>query len=231
MSHDHEVEKPVSKERRSTLKFITIISFILGFGSLASLIKSVTPPILEIPEWPRVKVANIRTIKPMTWYLYSYPTTEIPCILIKTGKNVDGGVGPDRDIVSYVMICQHARYYGTIYIPPEINRDPNKLNYLKTVPPDILKLHPEKNLLYCPAHAGVYDLDNGGSVLYGPPFCGLSRAVLEYDEETGDIYVVGLAPPAPPLPGVTQCSIDEEELKRIMLGKKLVSEVVLEEKV
>ncbi|MCS7126035.1 MAG: hypothetical protein NZ929_03905 [Aigarchaeota archaeon] len=231
MSHESKGEDKVSKERRTTLKFITSLSFVMGLGSVASLLKSVTPPVLEIPEWPRIKIANINNIKPLTWYLFTYPTSEIPCILVKTGKSTPYGIGPDKDIVAYVMICQHARYYGTIYIPPREKRDPAKLTYLKTVPPNVLELYPDKNLLYCPAHAAIYDLEDGGSVLSGPPFCSLCKVVLEYDDTTRDIYVVGLAPPAPAVPGVTLCSKDAEELKRIMLGKKLLSEVTLEEKI
>ncbi len=230
LAHEEHGKDEISTGRRTTLKFITALSFILGLGSAAPLLKSITPAILEIPEWPRVRLANIKDIKPKTWYLFSYPTRDIPCLVIKTGKNIPSGIGPDKDIVAYVMICQHARYYGTIYIPPKEERIPEKLTYLKTVPPNILELYPDKNLLYCPAHAAIYDLEKDGEVLAGPPFCSLCRVVLEYDEASGDIYVLGLAPPAPAVPGVTQCSSNPDELKRIMLGKKLVSEVTLEEK-
>jgi Rieske Fe-S protein len=231
LSHIERGEKTVSQERRTALKIITSISFIVSLGSLASLLKSISPVVLEIPEWPRVRLANINGIKLRTWYLFSYPTKDIPCLLVKTGKSLPSGVGPDRDIIAYVMICQHARYYGTIYIPPKEVRDPEKLTYLKTVPPNILELYPDKNLLYCPAHAGIYDLEKDGEVLAGPPFCSLCKVVLEYDEASGDIYAVGLSPPAPAVPGVTQCSNNPEELKRIMLGKKLVTEASLEEKI
>jgi len=231
LSDPEHGEKEVSTDRRTILKLITSLSFILGIGGVASLIKSISPVVLEIPEWPRVKLANISQIKPNTWYLFSYPTKDIPCLLVKTGKSLPSGVGPDKDIVAYVMICQHARYYGTIYIPPKEKRNPEELTYLKTVPPNILELYPDKNLLYCPAHAGIYDLEKDGEVLAGPPFCSLCKVSLEYEEASGDIYAVGLAPPAPAVPGVTQCSSDPNELKRIMLGKKLVSETLLEEKI
>ncbi|MEM4636548.1 MAG: hypothetical protein QXE44_03550 [Nitrososphaerota archaeon] len=227
----HEGGEPVVVERRRALKILTTLSFIFGLGSLLSLLKSVTAPQLEIPEWPKLRLANIKDLKENTWYLFSYPTADIPCILVKLGKAVPEGVGPDKDIVGYVMICQHARYYGTIYIPPKDKRDPNILTYLKTVPPNILELYPEKNMLYCPAHAALYDLEERGSVLTGPPFCSLCRVLLEYDEASGDIYAVSLAPPAPAVPGVTQCSTNPEELKRIMLGKRLLSETLLTEKV
>jgi len=231
LSHVEHGEERASQDRRTALKIITSLSFIVGLGGLASLLKSISPAILEIPEWPRVRLANINEIKLRTWYLFSYPTKDIPCLLVKTGKSLPSGVGPDRDIIAYVMICQHARYYGTIYIPPKEVRDPEKLTYLKTVPPNILELYPDKNLLYCPAHAAIYDLEKDGEVLAGPPFCSLCKVILEYDETSGDIYAVGLAPPAPAVPGVTQCSNNPEELKRIMLGKKLVTEALLEEKI
>lgn len=231
MSHRESGEEGASTDRRTTLKIITSLSFILGIGGVASLLRSISPVVLEIPEWPRVRLANVSQIKPKTWYLFSYPTRDIPCLLLKTGKSIPSGVGPDKDLVSYVMICQHARYYGTIYIPPKEERNKEKLTYLKTVPPNILELYPEKSLLYCPAHAGIYDLERDGEVLAGPPFCSLCKVVLEYDDASGDIYAVGLAPPAPAVPGVTQCSNDANELKRIMLGKRLISETLLEEKV
>lgn len=231
MSHVEHGEERVSQERRTALKIITSLSFIVGLGGVASLLKSISPAVLEIPEWPRVRLTNVNEIKPKTWYIFSYPTKDIPCLLVKAGKSVPSGVGPDKDIIAYVMICQHARYYGTIYIPPKDARDPEKLTYLKTVPPNILELYPDKNLLYCPAHAAIYDLEKDGEVLTGPPFCSLCKVVLEYDETSGDIYAAGLAPPAPAVPGVTQCSNNPEELKRIMLGKQLLTETLLEEKI
>ncbi|MCL7397417.1 MAG: hypothetical protein LZ167_08410, partial [Thaumarchaeota archaeon] len=62
LSHTERGEKTVSQERRTALKIITSISFIVSLGSLASLLKSISPVVLEIPEWPRVRLANINGI-------------------------------------------------------------------------------------------------------------------------------------------------------------------------
>ncbi len=40
----------------------------------------------------------------------SYPDADAPGVLIKLGKRVPGGVGPDGDIVGFATLCPHKGY-------------------------------------------------------------------------------------------------------------------------
>ena len=212
--------------RRSFIKFAVAASLTLVVGGLASLLRAITPASLAIPEWPELRVANEKDIEPHAWYIFTYPSADVPCLLVRLGLQTSNS----KDIVSYCMLCQHARYSGTIYLPPGEKRSPVNLEYLKAVNPDILKEYPDKDILYCPAHGALYDLGDDGKVLSGPPFCSLSKIALRYDEETGDVFVSGMTPPAPPVAGVPQCSKNPQELERVKLGRKLVTEITLVKK-
>ena len=40
----------------------------------------------------------------------AYPDADAPGVLLKLGKPVPGGVGPDGDIVGFTTICPHKGY-------------------------------------------------------------------------------------------------------------------------
>lgn len=198
-----EKETAVDRGRRDALKVIVVASAATCFASFLNILRGLGIPQIAFPEWPRVKVANIRDLKVGEPVQFNYPLEETPAIIVKLGKRVEGGVGPDGDIVAYNIICQHlgciVRFYSGDH--PE-------------------NIYKGKNVLYCPCHGGWYDADNLGKVLSGPPLCELPTVKLEVDE-AGDIYAVEMNPPAIFGKGPTPCHSDP---RWDLVGGKLVSE-------
>ena len=59
-----------------------------------------------LPFTPRV-VAQIGQLRVNTPVSFLYPDAASPCVAIKMGMPVPGGVGPDRDVVAYSTLCTH----------------------------------------------------------------------------------------------------------------------------
>ena len=65
------------------------------------------------------------------------PTTNAPGVLLKLGTRVEGGAGPDGDIVGFSTICPHKGF------PLNYNADDHTFN--------------------CPGHYSRFDADAAGS--------------------------------------------------------------------
>jgi arsenite oxidase small subunit len=50
------------------------------------------------------------TLKPLTNYIFMYPFSSTPCLLLDLGRDV-GGVGKRRSIVAFSAICSHKLAY------------------------------------------------------------------------------------------------------------------------
>ena len=93
------------------------------------------------------------------------PTTDAPGVLLKLGKRVPGGVGPDGDIVGFSTICPHKGF------PLAYNAADNTLN--------------------CPGHYSRFDCEAGGQQIWGHATQNLPQYVLRVDAK-GDIYAEGV---------------------------------------
>src|SRR5947208_956572 len=67
-------------------------------------------PSLALVTYPSTKLANIRDLKTNEPKEVTYPDDASPGVLLKLGSPVDGGVGPDRDLVAYSTLCPHKGY-------------------------------------------------------------------------------------------------------------------------
>lgn len=101
--------------------------------------------------------------KPMA---FSYPDAASPCLAIRTGTPVQTGVGPDRDIVAYSILCAH------MGCP--------------------LAFDSETKVFKCGCHYSMYDAEKEGQMICGQATENLPRINLEYDSKTGDIIAVGV---------------------------------------
>ena len=127
--------------------------------------------------FPIVKVANLSQVILKTPITFNYPLADEPSILVKLGQKVQGGVGPDGDIVAFSTICQHQ---GCQVQYVAVNPNPSQA---------------QSPVAVCPCHASVFDLVNGGNVLSGPSPLPLPQVMLEVDN-SGDIYAYAMGPPA-----------------------------------
>lgn len=115
--------------------------------------------------YPRLKVANIKDLEPGKPFKATYPDKKSPIYVIKFGRPVVGGVGPDQDIVAFSRLCPHMGCVMKQFLPDE-------------------------GTLICGCHYSKFDLTKGGLMVIGQATDNLPQVELEYDEATGDIYAV-----------------------------------------
>ena len=95
----------------------------------------------------------------------AYPDADAPGVLLKLGKRVPTGAGPDGDIVGFSTICPHKGF------PLSYNKSDHTLN--------------------CPGHYSRFDCDAGGQQIWGQATQNLPQYVLRVDDK-GDIYAEGV---------------------------------------
>ena len=95
----------------------------------------------------------------------AYPDADAPGVLLKLGKTVPGGVGPDGDIVGFTTMCPHKGF------PLAYNSSDKTLN--------------------CSGHYSRFDCENGGQEIWGHATQNLPQYLLRVDAK-GDIYAEGI---------------------------------------
>jgi len=147
--------------------------FLRGTGIAAAGVATVTglpqearaAPQLARVSYPSNRLANVADLTVNEPLDVAYPDTNAPGVLLKLGEAVEGGVGPDGDIVGFSTICPHKGY------PMSYNADDRTLN--------------------CPGHYSRFDLEKGGQQIWGQATQNLPQYTLRVDDE-GDIYAEGL---------------------------------------
>jgi len=170
---------PPPPETETVTQTVTVAS---GSTSAASA-TSQTSTLTTTSPFPRVMIANVNDLAGGKTVVFNYPLEETPNILAKLGVKGVGGVGPEGDIVAFSTICQHL---GCIvgFVPAGSSPLCNS-SYTATGP-----------VGYCCCHGSIYDFVNGANVLSPPAPRPLPQVTLEFDSATGDIYAVGMGPPA-----------------------------------
>lgn len=92
---------------------------------------------------------------------FNYPDNRSPCMVVKLGSSVPGGVGPDQDIVAYSTMCTHMG----CPMPYDTN----------------------EKVFKCGCHYSMFDVEKDGQVIIGQATEKLPRILLDYDEKTGSI--------------------------------------------
>lgn len=116
-------------------------------------------------DYPVNRLANVKDLKPDEAFSVAYPDPDAPGVLLKLGKRVPGGVGPDGDIVGFTTICPHKGFL---------------LNYVAA----------DKSL-NCPRHYSRFDCEAGGQQIWGHATQNLPQYNLRVDGN-GDIYAEGV---------------------------------------
>lgn len=115
-------------------------------------------------DYPSNKLANVSDLKVNTPMDIEYPDANSPGALIKLGQAVEGGVGPDGDIVAFSTICPHKGW---------------ALNY-----------NSGDSTFNCPGHFSRFDVESGGQQVWGHATQNLPQFTLRVDAK-GDIYAEG----------------------------------------
>jgi arsenite oxidase small subunit len=122
-------------------------------------------PGLALVEYPSNRLANVSELKVNEPLDVGYPDDAAPGVLLKLGTRVEGGAGPDGDIVGFTTICPHKGF---------------PLNY-----------NAEDRTLNCPGHYSRFDCEAGGQQIWGQATQNLPQYLLRVDEK-GDIFAEGL---------------------------------------
>ncbi|MEJ2776070.1 Rieske (2Fe-2S) protein [Sulfolobus sp. SCGC AB-777_L09] len=162
--------------------------------------------VLGLEGFPKYKITNISVLQKSSCpvYFFAYPLTNEPCFLVDFSK-LNGqtdvefknpyygqfrinskfptikGIGPKGSICAFSAICVHLG----CQLPAQV----------LVSSPNIPGLNPSSTILHCPCHGSMYRLDEGGIVVGGPAPRPLPIVLLEYDENTGDIYAIGTNAP------------------------------------
>ena len=116
-------------------------------------------------DYPSNRLANVADLavdEPMD---IAYPDADSPGVLVKLGTAVDGGAGPDGDIVAYSVLCPHKGWF--------------------------LSYNAADKTLNCPGHHSRFDCEAGGQQTWGHATNNLPQFDLRVDDQ-GDIYAEGV---------------------------------------
>ncbi len=116
-------------------------------------------------QYPSNRLANIADLEVDVPLNVAYPDENAPGVLLKLGAPVEGGAGPDGDIVGFSTLCPHKGF------PLLYNAGDRTLN--------------------CPGHYSRFDCEAGGQQIWGQATQNLPQYVLRVDE-AGDIYAEGV---------------------------------------
>lgn len=132
-----------------------------------------TPHAREVPAqvatYPRKFIAKLSDLQPGTPLDFMYPDDGIhaEAMIVKLETTAGGGIGPDRDVVAFNMICTHqgGSLFGTYK-------------------------HDTKSLGACPLHLSTFDLTRHGILISGQAYQSLPQVLLELEGD--DVYAVGI---------------------------------------
>lgn len=116
-------------------------------------------------DYPSNRLANVKDLKTNEPVDITYPDDDSPGILLKLGTKVDGGVGPDGDIVAYSVMCPHKGY--------------------------TLAYDASDKSLNCPGHYSRFDCEKEGQQIWGHSNQNLPMFQLRI-EANGEIFAEGV---------------------------------------
>jgi len=116
-------------------------------------------------DYPSNRLGNIADLAVNEPFDVTYPDEEAPGVLLKLGTPVEGGAGPEGDVVGFSTVCPHKGY---------------PLNYSAG-----------DRTLNCPGHYSRFDCEAGGQQIWGQATQNLPQYALRVDEK-GDIYAEGV---------------------------------------
>jgi arsenite oxidase small subunit len=115
------------------------------------------------PSKPVGKAKNMQVNAPQQ---FTYPDAASPCTVVKLGKRVPGGAGPDGDIVAYSGLCTHM---GCPVTYDQASRT-----------------------FKCPCHFSVFDAELSGQMICGQATENLPRIQLAYNAKDDTLSAVGV---------------------------------------
>lgn len=118
---------------------------------------------LPYPEKPIGTAAAMPVNKPVA---FNYPDEASPCVAVRMGQAVPGGVGPNHDIVAYSVMCTH--------MGCPVTYDETSRNFK------------------CPCHFSVFDSEKEGQMVTGQATENLPIIILAYNDKDDSVTAVGV---------------------------------------
>jgi arsenite oxidase small subunit len=115
--------------------------------------------------YPSSRLANLAELEVDVPVEVAYPDADAPGVLLKLGKPVPGGVGPEGDVVGFTTICPHKGYP--------------------------LRYDARDRTLTCPGHYSRFDPEKGGLEVWGHATQNLPQYQLRVDGK-GDVFAEGV---------------------------------------
>ena len=124
---------------------------------------------LTVYEYEPMLIGNVNDLEVDVPVPFAYPAKSQTAVLIKVGRNAQGGVGEEGDVVAFSNICTHMGCpLGTLYSPEH------------------------KVLGPCVCHFTTFDMTKRGVVVIGQATEDLPQIQLELEASSGDIYATGV---------------------------------------
>lgn len=117
-------------------------------------------------DYPETTVANVQKLAVNEAVNFSYPDSASPCAMIRMGKAVPGGVGPDKDIVAFSILCSHM---GCALLYDATSRT-----------------------FKCPCHFSIFDSEKSGQMVIGQATENLPQIQLSFDDKSGELKAIGV---------------------------------------
>jgi len=134
-------------------------------GSLVATVvqpdKARATPALARVQYPSTKLGNLKDLKVDQPVEIKYPDDSSPGVLLKLGKTVEGGAGPDADVVAFSTLCPH-KGFPLAYVAADKS-------------------------LNCPGHYSRFDCERGGLEIWGHGTQNVAQFRLRV-EDNGEIY-------------------------------------------
>ncbi|MGE0071903.1 MAG: arsenate reductase (azurin) small subunit [Thiomonas sp.] len=121
---------------------------------------------MAVLPYPKAAVGKAAAMKVDTPVAFNYPDADSPCVAIKMGRRVAGGVGPDGDIVAYSNLCTH------MGCP--------------------LMYDAKTRSFKCPCHYSMFDPEKSGQMICGQATEDLPQIQLSYDAATDTVHAVAV---------------------------------------
>jgi arsenite oxidase small subunit len=118
-----------------------------------------------LPYKPQA-IGQARKMKINEPVAFTFPDPSSPCAAIKMGTAVPGGVGPERDIVAYSLLCTH--------MGCQVAYDRNDRTFK------------------CPCHYSTFDAEMIGQMVCGQATENLPQIVLQYNAKDDGITAVAV---------------------------------------
>ena len=117
-------------------------------------------------DYASTRIANVKDLKVNEPLDVAYPDKDSPGVLLKLGKAVDGGVGPDRDIIAFSTLCPHKGW--------------------------LLTYNAGDKTLNCQGNFSRFDCEAGGQQVWGHATQNLPQFTLRVDG-SGNIFAEGVS--------------------------------------